>query len=492
MTHLQPLPQHEHQLEMGLESPVFLIGAAGGHTPLPPFAAHLEPAIVLAALTAWSPCSAGLCTVEGIARQHVDEILDAHPRGPYQLLASAPGGAIAYEVAAQLIGRDRAVTFVGLLDADCPGSPELSRLLEGYLVHPLPVPVHVFGGAEPAGGAQLEAGASALCWTRALPRHQLRFVAVQASRDSVLDPAGAAVLGRAVSDAILAARRRPVPAPSYRAQFTIQAGHARRTPLFCVPGAGASVTSFSELAQAFGESWPVHGLQHRGLDGLLVPHSTVQAAAELHVRAIHEIQPRGPLHLLGHSFGGWIALEAAHQLSAGGRSVASLTIIDSEVPDGEAVLGREYTAREVLLELVRVLELAAGKPLAIDPGPEQRLDASTCARLLHQGCVRAGLMPRASRPEALHGVIRSFAAALRTGYQPVRAYHAPVRLVLVSDPHVGAAANQLEHERAVARWRRWAPQLTFWHAPGNHVSALRPPHVSTLADWLRTRLELAA
>src|SRR5207248_8081121 len=97
---------------------------------------------------------------------------------------------------------------------------------------------------------------------------------------------------------------------------------------------------------------PIYGLQPRGVDGRLIPHSTVSSAAESYVRAINQVQAEGPVHLLGHSFGGWVAFEMAQRLCAAGRTVASVSVIDTEAPDCDR--GREYTNAQVFMELVRM------------------------------------------------------------------------------------------------------------------------------------------
>ena len=74
-----------------------------------------------------------------------------------------------------------------------------------------------------------------------------------------------------------------------------------------MPGAGDSVTSLIGLAEALGPDWPIYGFQARGLEGRYVPHSRVEAAARSYVREIESLYPQGPLHLVGHSFGGWVA-----------------------------------------------------------------------------------------------------------------------------------------------------------------------------------------
>jgi len=87
----------------------------------------------------------------------------------------------------------------------------------------------------------------------------------------------------------------------------------------------------------------IYGLQPRGLEGELVPQSTVLAAAESYLRAINEIYPKGPIHLVGHSFGGWVAFEMAKLLVDAETKcvIASLTILDSEAPDDVDAVVRE-------------------------------------------------------------------------------------------------------------------------------------------------------
>ncbi len=96
--------------------------------------------------------------------------------------------------------------------------------------------------------------------------------------------------------------------------MTLQGGAAGAAPLFRVSGAGSGVTTFVDLMMALGSSVPVYGLQPRRTDGEAPPHSTVQAAAEYYLRALREACPAGPVHLLGHSFGGWVAFEMALRL----------------------------------------------------------------------------------------------------------------------------------------------------------------------------------
>jgi arthrofactin-type cyclic lipopeptide synthetase C len=303
---------------------------------------------------------------------------------------------------------------------------------------------------------------------------------------SMMQPPNAAALGEALSRALGGAGE-GAPPPSSGAGsplVTLQGGAAGAAPLFCVPGAGSGVTSVVDLLMALDPSVPVHGLQPRGVDGEAPPHTTVQAAAEHYLRALHEACPAGPVHLLGHSFGGWVALEMALRLHAAGRPVASLTILDSEVPDDSDAVVREYGGGEAFLKLVEVLELATERSLGIGPADVASRDEAGWLKLLHGKMVGLGLLGARAAPDVLAGPFRTFARCLRTAYRPSGVYPGRLRLVLVDDPAKDEAANRAQFAEVERGWRKWAPGLVFSIGAGNHITALKAPHVAVLARLL--------
>ncbi|MET5019861.1 alpha/beta fold hydrolase, partial [Burkholderia pseudomallei] len=113
---------------------------------------------------------------------------------------------------------------------------------------------------------------------------------------------------------------------------------ARAPSLFCIPGAGASVTTFSTLARHLPATVSVDGLQPRGLCGSMVPYLDVETAARAYLRRIRKAAPRGPYHLVGHSFGGGVAYEIACRLQEQGERVATLMLLDPERPGATAIV----------------------------------------------------------------------------------------------------------------------------------------------------------
>jgi thioesterase domain-containing protein len=160
-----------------------------------------------------------------------------------------------------------------------------------------------------------------------------------------------------------------------------------------------------------------------------------------------------------------------------------LTIIDSEAPSGNGLIGREYTSTEVFRELIQVMELASRASLGIDPGVLEAENDAGQLRLLHKGALQVGLMPRRSTPSVLQGPRRAFGSALRTYYQPCQPYPDPLWLALVDDTRLDDQANQRNQEDIFNGWQFWAPLITRWRGPGDHFTILTHPHVQTLADW---------
>jgi amino acid adenylation domain-containing protein len=112
-----------------------------------------------------------------------------------------------------------------------------------------------------------------------------------------------------------------------------------RAPFFCVhPGGGLS-WSYMPLARHAPEDQPLYGLQARGLDGESELAGSVREMAADYVERIRSVQPHGPYHLLGWSFGGIPAHEIAVQLRALGEEVGALVIMDTYPPDPDVRAG---------------------------------------------------------------------------------------------------------------------------------------------------------
>lgn len=294
------------------------------------------------------------------------------------------------------------------------------------------------------------------------------------------------LLGEALSQAI---RNAPnystsLPEKSYSPLFTLQTGRDnKKAHLFCVPGAGGNVASFIELVSSLDNQWPIYGLQPRGLDGELVPHSTVSAASQSYLRIIEEICPKASIHLLGHSFGGWVAFDMAQQLLENGRQVSSLIILDSEAPDDQLTPVREFIPAEVVMEMLDAYEQVVGHSLGIDRGDLDVCSETEQLELLHGRLVVEGLLPSRSEPDVLYGPLRTFATSLRTHYHPTGIFPGPVQLILADDAKLDQNTNLQNHKRVEEGWRRWAPNLVCTHAPGNHMTMLKQPYVNDIVQF---------
>ncbi|KTC25873.1 hypothetical protein AO391_06610 [Pseudomonas marginalis ICMP 9505] len=572
-----PQPQHDGLVTVrrgGSQTPLFLVHEFSGlDVYFPALAQHIDAQIPVYGLPGLAWGEPQLRSMECLATRHIALMRSVQPHGPYRVAGWSFGGVLAYEIAAQLLGMDEAVEFVGLIDthvprlvdqgkarwsaanahslhllelcsAFCAAQPPLdpqapatlatlerevaqldfdslwqrcrdARLLQPqlaalprealfayldrevahghaqahYTVCPLTVPVHLFTAEQRTDEASRSS--ATLGWDQVVPATLLQRIDVPGDHQSMMQAPHIQALGQAIGAALSKAPALATNAP-YQPLLTIQSGQAGRAPVFCVPGAGDSVTGFIGLTDAFGPTWPIHGLQPRGLDGKAVPHSRVEAAASAYLVALEQVCPSGPVHLLGHSFGGWVAFEMALQLQARGREVASLTLVDSESPGGNGVVGKPYTATQVLERLVDTMQLAAGKPLGIDRQAFVSLNEAQQLAALHAGMVRAGMLSARSTPEVMYGPARAFGAALRTVYRPRQHYIGPVRLVLADDPSLDAQGNQREQADMIEGWGKYAEGLETWYGPGNHFTLLKAPHVYSLASWWHDGLAVPA
>uniref|UniRef100_UPI00068B255B non-ribosomal peptide synthetase n=1 Tax=Lysobacter antibioticus TaxID=84531 RepID=UPI00068B255B len=100
-------------------------------------------------------------------------------------------------------------------------------------------------------------------------------------------------------------------------------------PLFCLHPAGGLGWWYSGLARHIDPQRPIYALQGRALaDGASLPER-LEDVAEDCLAQIRAVQPEGPYHLLGWSYGGVLAFEIAQRLQQAGEQVALLALLDS-------------------------------------------------------------------------------------------------------------------------------------------------------------------
>jgi len=240
-------------------------------------------------------------------------------------------------------------------------------------------------------------------------------------------------------------------------------------PLFCVAGAGALALTFVPLARHLGDR-PVFAFQQHGLERRSVPDWSIPAMARRYIELLRVVQPSGPYTLVGHSFGGLVALEMASVLAGAGHEVARVVLLDTHLP--EQASERADTVEFGQLDLGR----PAARPV---PGVLRRLAVRTSALRSRSATPFARIGRRARGVGA--GVVRwqgqrhfraFFDQALLVSrrWEP-RPYAGPVTLVVADGNDSGPARW--------ARYLRGPVDAVRVHA--EHSSVLREPHVAEVA-----------
>jgi amino acid adenylation domain-containing protein len=212
----------------------------------------------------------------------------------------------------------------------------------------------------------------------------------------------------------------------------LQAGNGL-PPLFLIPGIAGNATELLPLARAIAYPGAVFGLQAHGLTSRKPPRADIEAMAEDYVAAIRSVQPHGPYHLCGYSFGGRVAFEMARRLAGAGEKVDLLALIDTGLRPSWPPRGWMASVRQPQLEPVaRLLHVAA---------------SGLIASLRH-------------RPGAYPGEIALFMPSQR-GWADRR-------------PDIA--------------WRRHARAVTVLRTAGSHLSMIAPENVTELAAAIRARL----
>jgi thioesterase domain-containing protein len=342
-----------------------------------------------------------------------------------------------------------------------------------YLFSLLPMDVHMFVAKDAQGAADLPADFLDL-----VPGTRLKILQVPGNHDTMVQSANARWLGAALSQAIKEDSKTKSSTSGLSSPVRLsnmQSG----TPVFCVPGVGMHANSFVGLVSAFRFSRPAYAFEPRGRKEGDIPHTTIESAARFYLKELETAYPSGPVHLLGHARGGWVAFEMALMLQSSGRDVLSLTLLDTDSPDESSRDLREYTLREVVGNLLEYARLALHRSvislaeLAQEPAPRQR-------EILLDLLIQSGMLPAKAENADLYYALQIIGTGLRTRYIPHRTFSGSLHFIHAAES-TGAEENQ-DSQKAISRWERWASSVTLHRSPGNSITMLHSPHLKSLAE----------
>jgi len=262
--------------------------------------------------------------------------------------------------------------------------------------------------------------------------------------------------------------------------------------LFCVPGAGGNVVYLRQLAQSLGPSLPVHAFQARGLDGREEPHRSVEEMAACYVEALRQVQPRGPYHLLGHSFGSWVAFEMAQQLRRQGEEVAFLGILNTTVPV-QAPTPSEASPLDDADWMASVASTAGrlyGVDLGVSAEALRPLSPQERREHLTRRLVQAGLLPEGADSQQVQGFIEVYKAAYQIDYIPQDTVPVPIALFRAQERHEedGIVPESFVDDATWGWGRLASTPVTPVTVPGDHMTMMAAPNVQVLAEHVRQGL----
>jgi amino acid adenylation domain-containing protein len=254
--------------------------------------------------------------------------------------------------------------------------------------------------------------------------------------------------------------------------------------LFLVHPIGGSAGCYVDLATALGEHVVAIGLNAPGLSDKESPIDDLRALAHFHLEAFREAYDDQCLALLGWSFGGLVAYEMARQAQERGLHIELLAMVDTYAPvDGAypplAAHSAEI-ARALLGDLATIADRDARQIL------EDLLDAQNCpdwdqlVEILTALPNIGGLLTRESILRRRNLIWSHWTAASTYKFRQLKQEISMLLIVAESEKRQVLADDALG-------WRSLIHGgLRVEHEAAKHRTILSPPHVSRMADLLRT------
>ena len=271
--------------------------------------------------------------------------------------------------------------------------------------------------------------------------------------------------------------------PDLPAAVVLRAG-AGLEPVFVLAGAAGWALELCDIGRAIERSWPVVALMPPGLGNADEAVDTVEEMALYHYDAMKSVQPSGPYHILGYSWGGLVAIEIARLLRERGEVVGSVACLEAPLPESAwpAVERWKFVARRIG-DHARQLRAATRPERAAYLWARVRPMLNRFRRLSGtSGAVKSpyaidGLPPELERVH--HCALRAFYA-----YRPSR-YEGPVSLIVTEDGDPFCCD-------AAAAWRAYLPGMELHTVPGGHSGMIHAPAAQAIGAIVPRNLQVAS
>ncbi|MFD5180208.1 amino acid adenylation domain-containing protein [Nocardia sp. NPDC058379] len=194
--------------------------------------------------------------------------------------------------------------------------------------------------------------------------------------------------------------------------------------LFCVHSSSGMSWSYLGFAERLRPGRPIYGLQAPDLSGREPSARSIEEFARRYVREIRAVQPHGPYHLLGWSFGGLIAHAMAVQLAEAGERVGVVALLDTDTADIDGDTIERLTPGAFINTFGSIFGIdnvpaeataqQAAELITAKLGGVELVDAATIERMAGSYNASAGTRTGYQRP-VYHGDVLYFTAAVDPG-----------------------------------------------------------------------------
>ncbi len=271
-----------------------------------------------------------------------------------------------------------------------------------------------------------------------------------------------------------------------------------KPPLFYVHPMGGNVLCYVPFARHLPPDQPFYAFQAPGADVGTEPVRGIERIAAGYVEAMRRVQPTGPYHLGGWSFGGFVAFEMARQLRAAGERVGSLLLLDTTALNPGR---RPWTDDEALLGWFfwELLWLQRGSKTAEDLLPPGLSTLDEKFEFMTRLAIDEGILPAGSGDAIVRRLFRLYETNWRSAfdYRPDPVEH-DVVLVRAKDPLPGVlfamhSAIDSMHADPANGWHEYtAGNLSLVDVEGDHLTIMEEPRVADLVGAVLRAIDLRA